>query len=164
MKYSIKLHRKKLDFEQNYFNDPINRLPPPLVSFMAVTWLRLRKTQASWALLFCLYLCHLAVKNDFFCVGVIYYYINHHYTSKGFVIIRKSVELMNNLSTLQYQQIHYFLKKFKWLSDKSVISQMDINTTLQMNSQRQAQKHGTKHIFIKVWKSHYRQLKYVQSV
>ena len=31
---------------------------------MAVRWLRLRQTQASWELLFCLYLCDLAVKRD----------------------------------------------------------------------------------------------------
>ena len=44
-------------------------MTPPLVSLMAVRWLRLRQAQASWELLFCLYLCHLVVKNEIFGLG-----------------------------------------------------------------------------------------------
>ena len=42
------------NFGENELAEMVQLITPLLVLFMAVRWLRLRQTQASWALLFCL--------------------------------------------------------------------------------------------------------------
>ena len=82
---SIRLKLQTFEIKRKLFQKWLCRavecITPTLVQLMAVRWLWVRQTQASWALLWfvCLYLCHLVVKM-IALGGVTYWIIKRGFT------------------------------------------------------------------------------------